>query len=74
MRCERAVSEWTIRGTRADGTRVEVQGCELFTCRDGKIAVKNSCCKSRPLNRAFDFPDPIIASCSDSHTHPMEEL
>jgi steroid delta-isomerase-like uncharacterized protein len=39
---ERGVSEWTFTGTRADGTRVEVHGCDLFTFRDGKIALKNS--------------------------------
>ena len=35
-------------GTRADGTRVEVQGCDLFTLRDGKISLKNSYRKNRP--------------------------
>jgi steroid delta-isomerase-like uncharacterized protein len=46
---DRGVSEWTFTGTRADGTRVEVHGCDLFTLRDGKIAVKNSFRKNRPL-------------------------
>ncbi len=45
---ERGVSEWTFTGTSADGTRVEVHGCDLFTFRDGKIAVKNSYRKNRP--------------------------
>jgi ketosteroid isomerase-like protein len=44
---DRAVSEWTFSGTRTDGTRVEVRGCDLFTIRDGKIAVKNSFRKNR---------------------------
>jgi taurine dehydrogenase small subunit len=44
---DRGVSEWTFSGTRADGTRVEVDGCDLFTFRDGKIALKNSFRKSR---------------------------
>jgi steroid delta-isomerase-like uncharacterized protein len=44
----RGVSEWTFTGTRADGTRVEVNGCDLFTFREGKIAVKNSYRKNRP--------------------------
>lgn len=44
----RGVSEWTFTGTRADGTRVEVNGCDLFTFRDGKIALKNSYRKNRP--------------------------
>ena len=45
---DRGVSEWIFTGTRKDGTRVEVQGCDLFTFRDGKIAVKNSYRKNRP--------------------------
>jgi len=45
---DRGVSEWTFTGTRADGTRVEVHGCDLFTLRDGKIALKNSYRKNRP--------------------------
>jgi len=48
VREERGVSEWTFTGTRADGTRVEVHGCDLFTFRDGKIALKNSYRKNRP--------------------------
>ena len=43
----RGVSEWTFTGTRQDGTRVEVTGCDLFTFRDGRIAVKNSYRKNR---------------------------
>ena len=45
----RGVSEWTFTGTRTDGTRVEVHGCDLFTFRDGKIVLKNSYRKNRPL-------------------------
>src|SRR5829696_2383249 len=41
------VTEWVFAGTRDDGVRVEVQGCDVFTFRDGKIAVKNSCRKQR---------------------------
>jgi taurine dehydrogenase small subunit len=44
---DRGVSEWMFTGTRTDGTRVEVQGCDLFTFRGGKIAVKNSYRKNR---------------------------
>ena len=44
----RGVSEWTFTGTRRDGTRVEVTGCDVFTCRGDKIAVKNSYRKNRP--------------------------
>ena len=45
---DRGVSEWTFTGTGADGTRVEVHGCDLFTLRDGKIVLKNSYRKNRP--------------------------
>jgi steroid delta-isomerase-like uncharacterized protein len=44
---ERGVSEWTFTGTKRDGTRVEVTGCDLFTFRDGRIAIKNSYRKHR---------------------------
>jgi steroid delta-isomerase-like uncharacterized protein len=44
---DRGISEWTFTGTRADGTRVEVHGCDLFTFRDGRIALKNSYRKNR---------------------------
>jgi ketosteroid isomerase-like protein len=44
---DRAVSEWVFSGTRKDGTRVEVQGCDIFTLRGGKIAIKNSYRKQR---------------------------
>ena len=42
----RGVSEWTFTGTK-DGKCVEVTGCDLFTFRDGKIAIKNSYRKNR---------------------------
>lgn len=45
---DRGVSEWTFTGTRQDGTRVEVHGCDLFTFKDGKILLKNSYRKNRP--------------------------
>ena len=44
---ERGVSEWTFTGTRADGVRVEVHGCDIFTFQGGKIAVKDSFRKQR---------------------------
>ena len=42
------VSEWTFTGTRADGSRVEVDGCDLFTFRGDKIHAKDSYRKNRP--------------------------
>jgi ketosteroid isomerase-like protein len=37
---DRGFSEWIFTGTKADGTKVEVTGCDLFTFKDGKIAIK----------------------------------
>lgn len=48
VRGERGVSEWIFTGTRADGSRVAVHGCDLFTFRDGRIALKDSYRKNRP--------------------------
>ena len=45
----RAVSEWTFSGTNADGSRVEAEGTDLFTLRNGKIIVKQAFRKQRPL-------------------------
>jgi steroid delta-isomerase-like uncharacterized protein len=42
------VSEWTFTGTAADGSRIEVNGVDLFTFRDGKILRKNVFRKARP--------------------------
>jgi steroid delta-isomerase-like uncharacterized protein len=44
---DRGFSEWVFSGTMKDGTRVEVTGCDLFTFKDGKIAIKNSYRKNR---------------------------
>ena len=46
---DRGVSQWTFTGTRPDGSRAEVDGCDLFTFREGKIAIKDSYRKNRPL-------------------------
>ena len=46
---DRAVSEWTFSGTNADGKRIEAQGADLFTLRDGLIVVKQALRKDRPL-------------------------
>src|SRR5262249_60845495 len=43
----RGVSEWVFRGTRADGSRLEVNGCDLFTFAGGKIALKSAYFKTR---------------------------
>ncbi len=44
---DRGVSEWIFTGTTTDGRKVEVNGCDLFTFREGKIAVKSSFFKNR---------------------------
>lgn len=45
---DRGVSESTFKGTKADGTRIEARMVDVFTFRDGKIAVKNAYRKDRP--------------------------
>ena len=47
----RAVSEWTFTGTNAEGMRVEAEGADLFTLKDGKIIVKQAFRKDRPLQK-----------------------
>ena len=49
---DRAVSEWTFRGTNADGARIEAEGCDLFTLSDGRIVRKQAFRKNRPLIEA----------------------
>ncbi len=44
---DRGVSEWVFTATGLDGAHVEVQGCDVFTFREGRIAVKNSYRKQR---------------------------
>lgn len=43
------VSQWTLVGTRQDGVRIEADGVDLFTFRDGKVATKKAFRKDRPL-------------------------
>jgi ketosteroid isomerase-like protein len=43
----RGLSEWVFAGTTPDGRAVRVHGCDVFTFREGKIAVKSSFLKSR---------------------------
>ena len=47
---DRGFTQWTFTGTKKDGTKVEVTGCDLFTFRNGKIAIKNSYRKNRLLS------------------------
>jgi ketosteroid isomerase-like protein len=36
------MSKWTLTGTRRDGQKVEVRGCDFYTFRDGKVVHKDS--------------------------------
>jgi ketosteroid isomerase-like protein len=49
---DRGLSQWTLTGSRPDGTRVEVDGVDVFTFRDGLIAVKDSYLKTRLAPKA----------------------
>lgn len=46
---DRALSEWTFRATTADGSRIEVEGCDLFVFKADRIAHKRAFRKDRPL-------------------------
>lgn len=43
------VSQWTLVGTREDGMKIEADGVDLFTFKDGKIASKKAFRKDRPM-------------------------
>jgi len=36
------MSTWTLTGTRTDGTKVEVHGCDFYTFRDALVVKKDS--------------------------------
>ena len=36
------ISKWTLTGTTPGGVRIEVNGCDFYTFRDGKITKKDS--------------------------------
>lgn len=46
---DRGVSEWTFSGTATDGSRIEAEGCDLFTFENGKIVRKQAFRKNRPV-------------------------
>jgi hypothetical protein len=43
----RGFSEWTFRGTDRKGVKAEVRGVDVFTFRDGRIALKDTFRKNR---------------------------
>ena len=44
---DRGCSEWTLVATHPNGSKIELDGCDLFTFVGGKIKVKNSYLKNR---------------------------
>ena len=36
------ISKWTLTGTTPEGVKKEVQGCDFYTFRDGKVIRKDS--------------------------------
>jgi ketosteroid isomerase-like protein len=44
---ERGLSEWLLSGTGTDGQRIKVRGCDIWTFRGDKIAIKQSFWKIR---------------------------
>ena len=44
---DRGVSEWVFTGTTAEGKKLEVNGCDVFTFRGDKIVKKDSYFKNR---------------------------
>lgn len=54
---DQGVSQWTFCGTAPDGTRIEADGVDVFTFKDGKIFVKNAYRKDRPRLPPLDTQD-----------------
>jgi ketosteroid isomerase-like protein len=50
---DRGISEWIFRATTKDGTRIEAEGCDLFSFRGDKICTKSAFRKDRPLQPAL---------------------
>ena len=46
---DRGLSEWVFTGTAADGRKVEVNGCDVFTFANDKIALKSAYFKNRTV-------------------------
>jgi len=44
---DRGCSEWTFVATKPDGSKIEINGCDLFTFAQGKIKVKSTFLKHR---------------------------
>ena len=44
---ERGFSEWLFSGSTNEGKEIEVQGCDIFTFREGKIYIKSTFLKNK---------------------------
>lgn len=49
---DRGLSEWIYRATTANGTRIEAEGCDLFTFSGDKLSRKSAFRKDRPAMAA----------------------
>jgi ketosteroid isomerase-like protein len=58
------VSEWIFTGTTSDGKKVEVKGCDVFTFKGDKIALKESFFKKPARVRYTQacWPDASVAA------------
>ncbi len=45
---DRGASEWILTATAVDGGRIELDACDLFEFRDGKISVVSAYRRDRP--------------------------
>lgn len=50
---DRGLSEWIFSGTAANATRIDVEGCDLFTFYGEKISHKSAFRKDRPPQPAL---------------------
>ena len=46
------VTEWLFTGTRADGTRIEAEGLDLFAFEGALVSQKSAFRKDRPVQKA----------------------
>lgn len=47
VRGDRGLSEWFFSATGPEGEALQMAGCDVFTFRDGKVAVKDAFRKNR---------------------------
>jgi reactive intermediate/imine deaminase len=71
---DRAISEWTFRGTRrGTSEQVERRGCDVFTFRDNKIHVKDTYQKWRqPVGARQEIQVPTIHRPVGRYAHAVK--